>query len=213
MDCRGNERRKRLVKRYEIVPVAHVKLLEGQCKKSDAGPIIKDQYYIFKAIEKNNSKNVQSIQCGMGAASDFLRLTNKEGLPLFNPLVMLDSHVVDNSKTSSRKHLKSIRWDPVAKQLHNAIMWTIIACDAYKPDSPLFKIEAELEKSPALKPYNRQIKAVNTIIKKLNHGRTLTDSINKLKNNNNIRKNACDFSLLAQQLHNLNNNNEEPIFF
>ena len=44
-----------------------------------------------------------------------------------------------------------------------------------------------------------------------NHGSTLTDSINNLKNDNNIRATVCDFDLLTKQLHNLKNRNGKSI--
>ncbi|MBO8440876.1 MAG: hypothetical protein IAA89_00265 [Firmicutes bacterium] len=203
MDCRGVKRRENIVRNYDVVPVAHVKLLKGQTKKSDAGPEIDDQYYVFKATNKNKSDDVQIIQCGMGAARNFLSLTNRKSLPLFNPLVMPASHVVNNNQPNTRNSFKSIKWDPTAEQLHNAIMWMIIVWNkSPRPNSPLFKIKSDLERYPSYKPYNSKIKAVNTMIQNGDHGSTLTDSINNLKNDNNIRATVCDFGLLTKQLHN-----------
>lgn len=208
MDCRGGQRRQEIVRDYDIVPVAHVKLLKGQTKQSDAGPKIDDQYYVFKATSKNKSDDVQIIQCGVGAARDFLSLTNRKSLPLFNPLVMPANHVVNNNQPNTRNSSKSIKWDPTAEQLHNAIMWIIIVWNTSpRPNSPLFKIKSELERYPSCKPYGSKIKAVNTMIQNGNHGSTLTNSINRLKNSNNIRKTVCDFNLLTKQLHNLKDKN------
>lgn len=212
MDCRGVKRRENIVRNYDVVPVAHVKLLKGQIKKSDAGPEIDDQYYVFKATSKDKSDDVQIIQCGMGAARNFLSLTNRKGLPLFNPLVMPASHVVNNNQPNTRNSFKSIKWDPTAEQLHNAIMWMIIVWNtSLRPNSPLFKIKSELERYPSYKPYDSKIRAVNTMIQNGNHGSTLTDSINNLKNDNNIRATVCGFDLLTKQLHNLKNRNGKSI--
>lgn len=208
MDCRGGNRREEIVRDYDVVPVAHVKLLKGQTKKSDAGPKIDDQYYVFKATSKNNSDDIQNIQCGMRAARDFLSLTNRKSLPIFNPLVVSVAHVINNNHPNTKNSSKSIKWNPTAKQLHNAIMWMIIVWNASpRPNSPLFKIKSNLEHYPSFKPYDNKIKAVNTMIKNGNHGFTLTDSINNLKNDNNIRKTVCDFDLLTKQLHNLKDKN------
>ena len=49
MECRGYDKRKKIVKEYNVIPVAHLKLLSHQTKHSDAGSTIKDEYYIFKA--------------------------------------------------------------------------------------------------------------------------------------------------------------------
>lgn len=211
MDCRGDQRRREIVRDYDIVPVAHVKLLKGQTKQSDAGPKIDDQYYVFKATSKNKSDDVQIIQCGMGAARDFLSLTNRKSLPLFNPLVMPANHVVNNNQPNTRNSSKSIKWDPTAEQLHNAIMWIIIVWNTSpRPNSPLFKIKSELERYPSCKPFDSKIKAVNTMIQNGNHGSTLTNSINRLKNSNNIRQTVCDFNLLTKRLHNLKDKNGKP---
>ena len=69
-----------------LVPKAHIKLLANQQKHSDAGATIEDEYYVFIAESKIDGKK-EVIQCGMGAARDFLELINHKGLPLFNPLV------------------------------------------------------------------------------------------------------------------------------
>ena len=212
MDCRGSKRREKIVEDYDVAPIAHIKLLKGQNKKSDAGPEIDDQYYVFKATNKNNSKDVQIIQCGMRAAKDFLTLTHKKSLPLFNPLVVPVGNVVNNNRANPKIISKSIRWDPLAEQLHNAIMWIIIIWNAlYKPNSPLFEIKSELEHYPSSKPYDSKIKAVNTMIRTGNRRFTLTESINKLKNDNDIKEAVCEFDLLTKRLHNLKDKNGKPI--
>ena len=85
VECRSTEKRQWIVKNYNVEPVAHIQLLAGQTKHSDAGATIEKDYYIFEAVHKVNGKE-EVIQCGMGASRDFLKLLNHEGLPLFNPL-------------------------------------------------------------------------------------------------------------------------------
>lgn len=85
MDCRSTEKRRWIIEKYNVTPVAHIQLLAGQIKHSDAGKIIKNDYYIFEATNKSNDAK-EIIQCGMGAARDFLKILNHEGLPIFNPL-------------------------------------------------------------------------------------------------------------------------------
>ena len=73
MDCRSTERRQWIVANYDVTPVAHIQLLNGQTKHSDAGATIENDYYIFEAVNKvSNVKEI--IQCGMGSAKDFLKL-------------------------------------------------------------------------------------------------------------------------------------------
>ena len=83
MNCRTMERRKWIVNNYYVEPMAHIKLLANQTKISDAGGLIEDQYYVFQAINKANG-NKEVIQCGMGAARDFLRLLHHKYNPAFS---------------------------------------------------------------------------------------------------------------------------------
>ena len=64
MECRSEERRQYIVDNYNVVPIAHIQLLNGQTKHSDAGQTIENDYYIFEAISKANGKK-EIIQCGM----------------------------------------------------------------------------------------------------------------------------------------------------
>lgn len=85
MECRSEKKRQDIVDNYYVSPIAHIQLLSGQRKHSDAGQTITNDYYIFEAISKKGGEK-EIIQCGMGAAKDFLKKINHKGLPLFNPL-------------------------------------------------------------------------------------------------------------------------------
>lgn len=56
MDCRSEEKRREIVEAYNVKPVAHLQLLSGQKKHSDAGQTIKNDYYIFEAMHKMAGK-------------------------------------------------------------------------------------------------------------------------------------------------------------
>lgn len=57
MDCR-EKRRKLIAKEYDIAPIIHAKLLNGQTKYGDAASPITGQYYIFECIHKVTGKLV-----------------------------------------------------------------------------------------------------------------------------------------------------------
>lgn len=198
MDCRGTKRRQWIVDNYIVAPVAHIQLLNGQTKHSDAGACIENDYYIFEAISKNNGEK-QIIQCGKGAATDFLRLIKHKGLPLFNPIHGMDgnrqiSNGVHELRTYDRK--TDGTWNPVAKQLYNAIMWLIIAWDA-KPDTPLFDFMNDIVKYKRCVPFGYKVKRVNTVIINGGKGKTLTEIINEFRDDNNVRDEMCKFNLLT----------------
>ena len=202
MNCRGHETRQRIVRDYKVQPEAHIKLLANQQKHSDAGAIIEDEYYIFSAKHKTNGKK-EVIQCGMGAARDFLALINHEGLPLFNPLMGepdVNQRQEYNNKGSG--YLQSKKWNKTAKQLYNAIMWLIILWKS-KPDTPLFDFKDEVIKYKTYEPFESRIKRVNSTIKNGSKGKTLTEMIDDYRSDNDIRVGICSFDILKNKMHDM----------
>lgn len=204
MDCRGTETRKRIAKEYKVEPVAHIKLLANQTKRSDAGATIEDEYYVFTAI-RNTDGQKEIIQCGMGAARDFLQIIDHPGLPLFNPLKGENVTSSSNSKISNN-HKNIEDWNAAAKQLYNAIMWLIIIWDA-KPNTPLFEFKDDIMKYRRCEPFDWKIKRVNTVIRNGGKGKTLTEIINALSKDNKIRDSICDFKLLSDKVNKITDDN------
>ena len=214
MNCRGYKTRKSIVRDYEVKPEAHIKLLANQQKHSDAGATIEDEYYVFSAKRKTDGQK-EVIQCGMGAARDFLELINHKGLPIFNPLVG-NSHVNIRQEYDKRGsgNLQPEQWNETAKQLYNAIMWLIILWDA-KPDTPLFDFKDEVIKYKTYEPFESKIKRVNTTIKNGSKGKTLTQMINGYKTENDIRNEICNFDILKNKIREMKDqqgNTIEPYF-
>lgn len=208
MKCRGANLRKKIVENYEVIPVLHTVLLNGQKKYSDAEAIIKNEYYIFKVIDKNNNE-VKIIQCGMGAARDFLKYLNHPGLPIFNPI---KSENIDLKQKSNKKIINnsSDEWNSTAKQLYNAIMWIIILWNS-KPETVIFKFKDDIIKYRKYKPFDFIILRVNNLLKKDRSGKTLIEKINSLKAKNKIKKDICDFSLLNKEIERIKNETGKEI--
>lgn len=195
MDCRGMERRRWIVDHYTVVPVAHLRLLNGITKQSDAGRKIKNEYYVFKATPRRGG-DFEIIECGMKAARHFLELINHDGLPIFNPLCGEGSSgggTGEDGRTARRPLHKE------SQQLYNAIMWVITLINA-QPDTPIFKIKDKMDKFGHNKPFDREIKGVNTIIEN-KIGITLTEKINELRDQNRIRDELCTFNLLEDRMN------------
>lgn len=211
MDCRSTEKRQWIIQNYNVEPVAHIQLLSGQIKHSDAGATIEKDYYIFEAVNKV-SEEKKIIQCGMGASRDFLKLLNHRGLPLFNPL-----HGHNENGCNDRRRGTAVGsgknqelWNPVAKQLYNAIMWLIIAWDA-KPGTPLFEFRSDIIKYKGIEPFSWKVKRVNSAIKNGGKGRTLTEIIDDFRTNNDIRNDLCQFDLLIRIINNYTDEIGNPI--
>lgn len=209
MDCRSTERRQWIVANYNVTPVAHIQLLAGQMKRSDAGAVIENDYYIFEAVNKSSGiKKKDIIQCGIGAARDFLKLLNHEGLPIFNPIH--GEHVGGQGGVSGVDGgRKKEVWNPVAKQLYNAIMWVILIIDA-KPGTTIFEIRAEVDQNKGRMPSSPQVKGVNTIISRNLGGRTLTEAIEELKEQNDVRNEMCRFDMLVDIINNYTDRDGNP---
>ena len=192
MECRGKEKREQIAKEYDIVPIIHAKLLNGQTKYSDAASPITDQYYIFECIHKVTGKK-EMIQCGMGAAKHLLELTHNNSLPIFNLLKTDGASSVSVGVTGVSK----AKWNEMAKQLYNAIMILIVDWDA-KPDTPLFDLKKEAEKYKYCAPKLWRIEKVNNIIGKDYKKRKLSEILDDLQKDNDIKE--YNFDLLDAEL-------------
>lgn len=168
-------------------------MLAGQKKDSDAKATIEDEYYIFIATSKKDGHK-EKILCGMGAARDFLKLLGHSGLPLFNPLKEDNTNSSINNSKSSRV-VKDNDWNPVAKQLYNAIMWLIVLWDA-KIDTALFDFRDDVVKFKKVIPFDWKIGRVNTAIKNGGNDKKLTEIIDGYRKYNDFKDSLCEFDLL-----------------
>lgn len=153
MECRSTERRRWIVDNYNVMPIAHIQLLSGQIKRSDACATIENDYYIFYAIDKRNG-HIETIRCGMGAARDLLRFIGHKGLPLFNPLhgeEIIDGRGGENLNRNGVRIPVDV-WNPIARQLFNAIMWIIIIIDA-KLNTTIFNIKEKVYRFKDKEPF------------------------------------------------------------
>lgn len=194
MDCRGSGKRKLIVATYSVKPEAHLRLLDGTQKMSDAGREIKNEYYIFKA---EYDGTCEFIECGMTAARHFLGLLHHKGLPIFNPLCGSGSSGGTGGVSSST----GPKFHEESQQLYNAIMWVITLLSA-KPSTPIFDIKQKIEIFGYKAPFDSEIKGVNKIIKG-SFGTTLTEKINEKRTKNKIRDELCKFDLLEARLNTL----------
>lgn len=210
MDCRGHARREKICASYIIKPVAHLKLLKGQEKKSDAGALVSDQYYVFSAVPRGEEGSApESILCGIDAAKDLLELSGASPLPLFNPLrAARNAQDAGNDRTQAtgtetqdgrlKQPTEARKWDPVAKQLREAILLLIMAWDAV-PGSLLFGLLEKTEKYYYLEPYAWKIRTFNSVLKSDAKKRNMDQLTASLRKNNPELKDF-DFSLLREKL-------------
>ena len=190
MKCRTDKVREEIVSRYELHPIAHLKLLDGQSKESCTGETLSDTYYCFSYKSRQSSES-GSFYCGSHAAAHFLKLLNSKPLPLFNPLISV------GGSTGNGGSNPGDTWDKVSKQLYNAINLILVKWDS-SPGPAIKSIKEDIENNFNKTPSLSLVKSVNTIISRDKSGLTLQQMIAQLRSNNNIRVFA--FNLLNAML-------------
>ena len=154
--------------------------------------------YLTQKVKVTGKKEI--IQCGLGAARDFLRILGIPGLPIFNPLKKeSNNETVLKEKEKESKGNHSDKWNATARQLYNGIMWLIIAWDA-RPNTPLFEFKEDILKYKNYDPFDWKIKRVNTVIKNGGKEKTLTEIVGDFQKRNQIKDNMCDFTLLKDRM-------------
>ena len=182
MKCRTDKVRIEIVAQYELLPIAHLKLLAGQSKISCTGETLSDTYYCFSYKSRQGS-DIGTFFCGSHAANHFLKLIKSKPLPLFNPLTSTGGTTGGGDSNPGKT------WDRAAKQLYNAINLLLVKWDS-PPGIVIKSIKEDIEKTFDKTPALALIKSVNTMISRDKSGLTLQQMITQLKSNNTIR----DFS-------------------
>ncbi|MCC4467467.1 hypothetical protein [Limosilactobacillus reuteri] len=204
MKCRGTETRRRIAKKYKVVPIMRMKILPGQTKKeSDAGGFIEEngQYYIFDVLTKDTNDVIDHIVCGLKTANELIMFAHEKELALFNPFKTPangnnTASVISGQSTTQKKKV----WNSESKELDKAIRWVFMLLDKVNTDSPLFENFQSINKYSYHSPFDREIKAVNTIIYNL-FGQSLKKEIKDHlgKNISKLKPGALDFNLLKKR--------------
>jgi hypothetical protein len=205
LPCRSPEVREKLVREYDIKPIANVRLLNGQERRSCTKDLLTDSYYCFSYRAKNGDFT-GTFLCGIYAANHFLELIHHPKLTLFDPLASEAFETVTSSTNGNA--IFNEKWHPSAKQLFNAINLLII-CWGIVPGSVMQEIKNDIDKYKNREPLPRQIKAINTIISRDKRSRTLQQMLDELRNKN-IKIRKFRFDLLNETL--IKNNIEKSFF-
>lgn len=191
MDCFGDDARERMVRRYNITAVAHVKLLNNQRKHSCTGRVLKDSYYCFEYKGKKDNKDVGAFYCGVPTAKKFLALTGGDDVPRFNPL---KSDSLSIGSNSSHTGSATRKVDPATKQLLNAINLLVVCWDT-APYGKLAKIKQDRTKYSYRPPFDSEVEYVNLVIGYDHQGRNLQQMIDSIRLDNPNLK-SYDFGIL-----------------
>lgn len=171
-DCRGEKTREQLVHDFEIIPLAHVRLLNGQTKESCAGPTLDREYYVFSYQNYAEQADVGTFVCGITVANDFINLIQRQNpavnrLPLFDPLAGLGQ--VGNANNAGRAGAgrgaqQVANWNSIAKELYDAIGMICLMWNLDNVSGALESVLFNLVSNPTQVPDNSDIRSINTII-------------------------------------------------
>lgn len=173
-DCRGEMTRVQLVQDFEIIPLAHVGLLNGQTKESCAGPTLGREYYVFSYQSYTDKDDVGTFICGIHAANDFISLIQQQNptvnrLPLFDPLAGFGQigNVNNVGRAGGGRGIQQVpNWNPIAKELYDAIGMICIMWNLDNVGGALESVLFNLVRNPMQIPDNSDIRSINTIISK-----------------------------------------------
>jgi hypothetical protein len=184
-NCRG-ERKKELVKQYEITPILRTKLLKGQSKDGCCGELT-DVYYVFK-YKENGGSSEGSFYVGDDCGKQFLDLIGKKELPfLFNPLKEMSSGGGGSQGNAGSPTDEKKQFNPLNSELICAIGLLIAAWN--KPLNGLALSIFEFTKLFPEKPNVRGVENFNNhILSKDYHKRSLMSIYESLKKENNLKE-------------------------
>lgn len=170
-DCRGEDNRAELVQDFEILPLAHVRLLDGQTRESCAGPTLDREYYVFSYQSYTNRADTGTFVCGITVAHDFINLIQQRNpevhrLPLFDPLAgfaqVENANNVDRGAGRGRQQVPI--WNPVARELYEAISIICLMWNLDNIGGVLERVLCNLATNPMQEPSVSDIRSINTIV-------------------------------------------------
>lgn len=184
--CRGDAAKKALLEKYEIKPISFVKLLDGQKKDGCCGEIT-DRYYAFEFRDKATNQ-VGGFFVGYSCGEEFLELLgiDKKRYPIFNPLKALVEKKDGTGKDDLpdvpviEKNGNKIEWDPLNKEVYNAIHLIVTAWSG-APYGDYANIINYIKRDPSNRVSNKVVAKVNYLISKDAQCRPLVKIVEELK--------------------------------
>ncbi|MBC8729451.1 hypothetical protein [Paraburkholderia sp. UCT2] len=185
--CLGEENKQRIVNGYDLVPVAQIKLLEGQMLKGCCGKVT-NRYYHFEATPKSGGE-VETFVVGYHCAERLLELIDHPKLHLFNPLAALGGGdrgggigIGGNGNGRPKTDVSDPRklMCPLNAELYDAIH---LLCMAWRtvPGAPLRRTLQFLKDRPGQPTNDSSVERFNRIVGADRKERTLTAMIDELR--------------------------------
>ncbi|CAG9250172.1 conserved hypothetical protein [Burkholderia diffusa] len=182
--CRGDTNKQRIVSDYKLIPLAHVKLLNGQQLSGCCGPV-QDRYYHFEATLKAGGPS-EAFVVGYDCAEQLLKLIGHPKLHLFNPLSAIGGQggggggaVAAGAGGANVNNPKNLM-GPLNAEMYDAIHLLCMAWNT-TPKEPLRRMLEYLNNSPTQPTDDAYVVRFNRILGRDSKGRTLTQMIADLQ--------------------------------
>ena len=226
-NCRSETTREQLVHDFDIEPLVHVALMNGNTIDSCTGKTLEREYYVFSYMNKNNQHDTGTFVCGITAANDFITLLSRNNptirrLPLFDPFPFIQAgqNNAINRVNNGRGAQQTAIWNSIAKELYDAIGMICIMWNLTNVGGALESVLINLTRNPNQIPSESDIRSINTIIhNKFQHGNPPQASLSScfyqfLLNQGVILPNQIQFPNLTQHFINnvANDYNRYPYF-
>ena len=187
-NCKGIQAKKQLVDKYNIKPIAYIRLLNGQSKQGCCGKIT-DRYYVFEYESRDNNET-GSFFTGYSCGEQFLELLgiNKDRFKLFNPFYQIPNNANRNYNRAIRydngyKNLK----DPLNQEVYNAINLVFAIWDKIPISGTKIAKILDFVTRVNIRTQDFAVVEVNNLVGKDYKSRTLDEIVSEIAINNNIR--------------------------
>jgi len=177
-DGRGDAKRRRIRETWELIPVLHTRLLNGQQIQCCCGDPVTSTYYRFDAKHRITGKQDVLLAHDDGCAKKLLEIAPAiDPIPLFDPLQAAAARRPRRGAAGNGGHGPAM--DAFNVELYDAIH-LLLMCWGRPPTSggPLSTILAEIRRAPDRPRPDRDAKSVNSVIK--SGKRTLTAMLQAL---------------------------------
>lgn len=195
--CRGEEKKQKLVAKYDLTPLMHIDLSAYDKQTCCCGDKLENESdcYIFRAVDKTNKSNIFTFYAGAGSdkscATKLLELTGNQPLPKINLFADNISNTTNpigrNSKQSLQDDETTFRqtWDPLNLELYKAIYILLKAWNTHlKEDSTLANILSFITSKPNRRTQEWTVLKVNKIIGTDRAGRNIHQMISSVEHGN-----------------------------
>ncbi len=205
---RGDENKERIRREWDLVPVLHTRLLNGQSIKCCCEVGVKSTYYRFDATHRSSGKRDVLFAHAQGCAKKLMDIAPTIAhIPLFNPLqAPRMAHGAHGGSGGAGGD--GPRMHPFNRELYEAIH-LLLMCWGRPPASggPLVDILNEIRRAPDVALPDWKAKSVNSVIEK--GQQTLTAMLQKLPPQNPPMR-VFDFPMMHRALE---KHRERPVIW